>query len=206
MRIKLLLASAVFAVGIGSLSCEQQKQTQEPQPAQEQKAQEVKPQEAQPPAQPQVKEEVKEVKEAVQQEVQQAQEQVKEAVKEQVQQAQEKVEEVKEQVQDKVQEIKDKIQGTEQAQAQQEAAPAVDAKALAEKKGCFSCHGIDKKKVGPAYTEVAKRYAGKEGAVDELVKSIVKGSMGKWGSIPMAPQPVSEQEAKVLAEWILNIK
>ncbi len=77
---------------------------------------------------------------------------------------------------------------------------------LARKKGCFACHGISEKKVGPAYTEVAKRYAGKEGAVDELVKSIKKGSMGKWGSIPMSPQPVSEEEARKLAEWILSLR
>ena len=77
---------------------------------------------------------------------------------------------------------------------------------LANRKGCFACHGIREKKVGPAYVDVAKRYSGKEGAVDELVKSILKGSMGKWGSIPMAPQPVSQEEAKILAEWILSLR
>ncbi len=78
--------------------------------------------------------------------------------------------------------------------------------ALADKKGCFACHDIDRKKVGPAYVDVAKKYAGKENAVDELVKSITKGSMGKWGSIPMTPQPVTEEEARKLAEWILSLK
>ena len=78
--------------------------------------------------------------------------------------------------------------------------------ALADKKGCFACHDIRTKKVGPAYVEVAKEYVGKENAVEELVKSITKGSMGKWGSIPMTPQPVTEEEARKLAEWILSLK
>lgn len=81
-----------------------------------------------------------------------------------------------------------------------------DVRALADKKGCFACHDIDKKKVGPSYVDVAKKYAGKENAVEELVKSITKGSMGKWGSIPMTPQPVTQEEAKRLAEWILSLK
>ena len=78
--------------------------------------------------------------------------------------------------------------------------------ALADRKGCFACHDIRTRKVGPAYVEVAKKYAGKENAVEELVRSITKGSMGKWGSIPMTPQPVTEEEARKLAEWILSLR
>ena len=78
--------------------------------------------------------------------------------------------------------------------------------ALADKKGCFACHDVRRKKVGPAYVEVAKKYAEEEGAVEELVRSITKGSMGKWGSIPMTPQPVTEEEARKLARWILSLK
>ncbi len=78
--------------------------------------------------------------------------------------------------------------------------------ALADSKGCFACHDVQKKKVGPAYVEVAKKYAGKENAVEELVRSITKGSMGKWGSIPMTPQPVTREEAERLAKWILSLR
>ncbi len=77
---------------------------------------------------------------------------------------------------------------------------------LANDKGCLSCHDIKVKKVGPAYLEVAKKYSGKKGAVEELVRSITKGSMGKWGSIPMTPQPVTQDQARELAEWILSLK
>jgi cytochrome c len=77
---------------------------------------------------------------------------------------------------------------------------------LADSKGCLACHDVQRKKVGPAFSEVAKKYAGKENAVEEIVQSITKGSMGKWGSIPMTPQPVTEEEARKLAEWILSLK
>ncbi len=98
------------------------------------------------------------------------------------------------------------VQQQQEPVREQQAPQSLDAKSLAQSKGCFSCHSVDAKKVGPAFVEVAKKYAGKEGAVEELVNSITKGSMGKWGSIPMAPQPVSVEEAKTLAQWILSLK
>ena len=119
------------------------------------------------------------------------------------------MEQAKEETPQKQEEKPQQAQSQEQPK-QEEKAPATvqiaDVKELANKKGCFSCHDINAKKVGPAYIDIAKKYAGKEGAVEELVRSITKGSMGKWGSIPMAPQPVSQEEAKALAEWILNLK
>ena len=87
-----------------------------------------------------------------------------------------------------------------------ERAPQGGAFKLASEKGCLSCHDIKVKKVGPSYVEVARKYSDKDGAVEELVKSITKGSMGKWGSIPMTPQPVTQEQAKELAEWILSLK
>jgi len=29
--------------------------------------------------------------------------------------------------------------------------------------------------------------------------------MGKWGPIPMPPNPVTDDEAKQLAEWIMSL-
>ncbi|MDQ7082742.1 MAG: c-type cytochrome [Aquificota bacterium] len=103
-------------------------------------------------------------------------------------------------------ETKEEKPKEEKAEVEKKEIPKSGAYALADSKGCLACHAMDRKKVGPSYVEIAKRYAGKGGAVEELVKSITKGSMGKWGSIPMTPQPVSEEEAKELAEWILSLK
>jgi cytochrome c len=42
------------------------------------------------------------------------------------------------------------------------------AEALARKSGCLKCHGIEKKKDGPALKEVAAKYKGKADAVAKL--------------------------------------
>ena len=83
--------------------------------------------------------------------------------------------------------------------------PALANKALAEKQGCLGCHAAETKLVGPAYREVAAKYAGDAGAVAALTQSIRKGGAGKWGDMPMPPQQqVSEGDAKKLARWILD--
>ncbi|ADO45379.1 cytochrome c class I [Hydrogenobacter thermophilus TK-6] len=77
---------------------------------------------------------------------------------------------------------------------------------LAKQKGCMACHDLKAKKVGPAYADVAKKYAGRKDAVDYLAGKIKKGGSGVWGSVPMPPQNVTDAEAKQLAQWILSIK
>jgi cytochrome c len=76
---------------------------------------------------------------------------------------------------------------------------------LAKAKGCLACHAVDTKVVGPAYKDVAAKYAGQAGAEDRLVTKVLKGSTGTWGFVPMPPNSgVSEEEARVLVKWILS--
>lgn len=85
--------------------------------------------------------------------------------------------------------------------------PAMADEALAKSKNCMACHAIDKKVVGPAYKDVAKKFAGQKDAVDVLANAIVKGSKGVWGPVPMPPNAqVSEAEAKTLATWVMSLK
>ena len=78
-------------------------------------------------------------------------------------------------------------------------------KTLAEKNGCLGCHAIATKLVGPAYQDVAAKYAGQSDAKEKLVQSIRNGSVGKWGEVPMPAQAkLSEADAKKLATWILG--
>lgn len=87
------------------------------------------------------------------------------------------------------------------------AAPAMADEALAKSKNCMACHAVDKKLVGPAYKDVAKKYAGDASAVDKLASKIVKGGSGVWGAIPMpANTQVNDTEAKKLAAWVLAQK
>jgi cytochrome c len=85
-------------------------------------------------------------------------------------------------------------------------APAFADEALAKAKGCTACHAIDKKLVGPAYKDVAAKYkADKAGAQAALTTSVLKGSQGKWGAIPMPPNKVTDDEAKKLVAWVLSL-
>ena len=78
-------------------------------------------------------------------------------------------------------------------------------KALADKNGCLGCHAAAVKLVGPAYKEVAAKYADQPDATEMLAKSIRAGGTGKWGEMAMPPQSqLSEADAKKLAAWILG--
>ena len=83
--------------------------------------------------------------------------------------------------------------------------PSFASKELAQKNACLACHGIDKKMVGPAYLDIAKKYGGQKDAEAALAKSIKTGGAGKWGPIPMPAQPgLSDGDAQALAAWILQ--
>jgi cytochrome c len=85
------------------------------------------------------------------------------------------------------------------------AVDAAKAKALAQSKNCLACHAVDKKLVGPAYTEIAKKYKGNKDAEALLIKKVINGGGGVWGTIPMPPNPVKEDESKILVDWILSL-
>jgi cytochrome c len=84
---------------------------------------------------------------------------------------------------------------------------AADAQQLLKEKACLSCHTVDKKLVGPAYSEVAAKYRSRKDAGAYLTKKIKEGSTGVWGPIPMPPNgTVSDDDAKTLANYILTLK
>ena len=85
------------------------------------------------------------------------------------------------------------------------AAPAFADEAMAKAKGCTACHDVKKKLVGPAYADVAKKYKGDAKAQETMVGSILKGSQGKYGPVPMPPNKVTDAEAKKLAAWIAGL-
>ena len=99
---------------------------------------------------------------------------------------------------------KDAAPSSASSAAAPEPAGLKDAKAS----DCFACHAIDHKVVGPAYDEVAKRYAGQgDAAVDKLAEKIIQGGSGNWGSIAMTAHPdLGQQKARTIVEWILSLK
>ncbi len=84
------------------------------------------------------------------------------------------------------------------------AAPAMANLDLAKKSNCMSCHTVDKKLVGPAYKDVAAKYAGKADAVKTLSAKVKAGGKGVWGEIPMPPNAaVKDADIETLVKWIL---
>ena len=86
------------------------------------------------------------------------------------------------------------------------AAPAARAdEAMAKKYNCLACHAVDKKVVGPAYRDIAKKYKGDAGAEAKLIEKVKKGGSGVWGPIPMPPNTaVPDADIKALVEWVLK--
>ena len=70
-------------------------------------------------------------------------------------------------------------------------APALADEAMAKAKNCMACHATDKKLVGPAYKDVAKKYAGDAKALDLLVTHIQKGSSASGVPCRCLPTPTS---------------
>lgn len=76
----------------------------------------------------------------------------------------------------------------------------------AMKYNCNSCHAIDKKLVGPAWMDVARKYQGESGAAARLSDKITRGGGGVWGVIPMPPNSrVSDAENKEMVRFILGL-
>lgn len=84
---------------------------------------------------------------------------------------------------------------------------AADESALATKSGCLACHAVDHKVIGPAYKDVAKKYAGDAGAAAKLAAKVKAGGGGVWGQIPMPPNAqVADKDIKTLVDWVLSLK
>ena len=85
------------------------------------------------------------------------------------------------------------------------ASPAWASEELAKKHNCLTCHSVDKKSVGPAYKDIAKKYKGQGDAVAKLSEKVKKGGQGVWGPVPMPPNAaVPDADIKTLVEWVLK--
>ncbi len=87
------------------------------------------------------------------------------------------------------------------------AAPASADLAMAKKYNCLACHAVDHKVLGPAYKDVARKYAGQQDAEQKLVKKVETGGSGVWGTMMMpANSSVPDADVRALVKWILSLK
>ena len=93
-------------------------------------------------------------------------------------------------------------------QAEAAAPDAVAFKALAKKKGCFNCHGMDRPILGPSLREIGRKYGGTADAQDRLAGTIRNGSKGGvWGKAAMpAYARLGDDDIRTLLQFILSLK
>jgi cytochrome c len=76
---------------------------------------------------------------------------------------------------------------------------------LLKTRNCAACHLATQTLIGPSYKALASRYSGKSDIAAQLIRSVVDGSRGRWGAVPMpANRQVTPEEAQLLVTWILN--
>ncbi len=76
---------------------------------------------------------------------------------------------------------------------------------LARRKGCLSCHGVDKRIVGPTLQEIAQKYRGDAAAETRLAEKVRLGGSGNWGALAMPAHPdLPESDIRSLVKWILD--
>jgi cytochrome c len=77
--------------------------------------------------------------------------------------------------------------------------------ALAMRKGCFECHAIGRREVGPSFVAIAEQYRFDLEGRERLPLVVRGGSAGHWGErFVMWPQTqLTSEEAKQLVDWVL---
>ena len=69
---------------------------------------------------------------------------------------------------------------------------------------CTACHGVTEKIVGPAFREIAQKYAGDGAAEPRLVAKVKTGGGGNWGAVSMPAQTqLKDADVRALVQWIL---
>lgn len=80
--------------------------------------------------------------------------------------------------------------------------------ALIAKSDCLTCHKVDEAVTGPAYRDVANKYASMpDTIVTHLAHKIITGGKGNWGEVFMTPHPnVAQEDAEAMVKYILLLK
>lgn len=77
---------------------------------------------------------------------------------------------------------------------------------------CTTCHRIHKEDqgapIGPAYSEVAAKYSpAADTTINRLIKKIITGGSGVWGTVPMTPHAaLKEDDVRTMVNYILSLK
>jgi len=79
-------------------------------------------------------------------------------------------------------------------------------KQLVEGSDCLSCHQLNRKSIGPAYMDVAKKYKDDRTATARLVRKIREGGSGVWGQVAMPAHPaLTDEQASAMVAYIMSL-
>ncbi|MFZ5971820.1 MAG: c-type cytochrome [Bacteroidota bacterium] len=77
---------------------------------------------------------------------------------------------------------------------------------LVKASDCKTCHHETNKIIGPAHTDVAKKYEFTKANVEYLAGKIINGGTGVWGEIPMSAHPdIAQADAEKMARYVLSL-
>jgi cytochrome c551/c552 len=75
---------------------------------------------------------------------------------------------------------------------------------LLTKHTCSACHATDSKIVGPSWRDVTAKHGSRPDALAYLAGKIKSGGVGSWGQVPMPPQSLPDEDAKLIAQWLID--
>ncbi len=84
--------------------------------------------------------------------------------------------------------------------------PVDQGRQLVAANDCLSCHQLNRKSIGPAYSDVARKYQADTTAAARLSKKIREGGSGVWGPVAMPAHPaLSEEQAAAMVAYIMSL-
>lgn len=70
---------------------------------------------------------------------------------------------------------------------------------------CFNCHAFDSRSIGPAFTEIRKRYQPTPANMASLERHVREGSTGIWGEATMPTHTeLSNEQIHNMIKWIME--
>ncbi len=80
------------------------------------------------------------------------------------------------------------------------------AQALITRGNCRACHLVEGKLVGPAFTDIARKYVNDADAPARLAQKVVTGGGGVWSPLAMPPNAlINEAEAATILKYVLGL-
>ena len=90
------------------------------------------------------------------------------------------------------------------AAAPPKASAGAHVQTLLNKHACSGCHAAESKIVGPSWRDVVAKHASRADALPYLSGKIKSGGAGVWGQVPMPPQTLPDEDARLIGQWLID--